>query len=219
MATGYAGPRKKILVVDDVDENRAVVADMLKPLGFEVIEAASGRDGLEMAQRQRPHLILMDMVMPELDGLEATRSLRRLEAFKEVPVIALSAGVSDADSEKSLAAGANAFLPKPVHLDHLLGQIATWLRLEWTYSAPAAESSLALDAADVIVAPPAGEMEILHRLAKIGNMDSILKRAGYLAGLDKRYRPFSDQLCMLARGYQSRAILRFVERHMRGNEE
>ena len=218
IVTGYRGPRKKILTVDDVDENRAVVANMLRPLGFEVIEAATGRDGLEMAQRQRPDLILMDIVMPEMGGLEATRYLRQLEVLKEVPIIALSASVSGIDSEKSLMAGANAFLPKPVDLDKLLGQIATWLQLEWTYSLLAAQSSSALGAMDVIVTPPAEEMEVLHHLAKLGNMDSIVKHATYLAGLDESYRPFANQLCLLAKGYRSKAILHFVEQHMMDND-
>ena len=78
IVTGYQGPRQIVLVVDDLAENRAMVADMLKPLGFEVVEAANGREALEIAQNLLPHLILMDIVMPEMDGLEATLHLRRL---------------------------------------------------------------------------------------------------------------------------------------------
>ena len=165
--TGYAGPRKKVLVVDDVAENRAVATDMLTPLGFEVVEAANGREGLEMAQRLRPDLILMDIVMPEMDGLEATRRLRELPAFKDVPIIAMSASVSASDSEKFLAAGMNAFSPKPIDVDRLLGQIATVLQLDWVYELPEEESSSELDASEeVLVVPPRQEMEVLYRLAR-----------------------------------------------------
>ena len=210
--TGYAGPRKKVLVVDDIAENRAVVIDLLTPLGFEVAEATNGREGLEMTQRLRPDLILMDIAMPELDGLAATRCLRQLEAFREVPILALSASVSASDSEQSLVAGMNAFLPKPVDADKLLEQMARLLQLEWAYASAQAEAEAPPEAGP-IVAPPTEEMEVLHRLAKLGNMREIMAQADQLAKLDERYRPFANQLSALARDYQSKAVLRLVEEH------
>ena len=87
-------------MVDDVAENRAVVVEMLGPLGFEMVEAVNGREGLKKAQALRPDLILMDIVMPEMDGLEATRRLRRLRALKDVPIIAVSASVSMAEARR-----------------------------------------------------------------------------------------------------------------------
>ena len=208
--TGYAGPRKKVLVVDDIAENRAVTIDLLTPLGFEVAEAANGREGLEMAQRLRPDLILMDIVMPELNGLAATRRLRQLDAFRDVPILAVSASVSASDSEQSLAAGMNAFLFKPLDADKLLEQMAKLLRLEWTYASAQAEAS---PEEGPIVTPPAEEMEVLHRLARLGNMHEIMAQTERLAKLDKRYRPFANQLSSLAQNYQSKAVLRLVEEH------
>ena len=213
--SGYAGPRKKILVVDDIAENRAVAIDLLTPLGFEMAEAANGREGLELAQCLRPDLILMDIAMPELDGLAATRLLRKQEAFREVPIIALSASVSASDNEQCLAAGMNAFLPKPVNANKLFEQIATLLQLEWTYGLEKAESPA--EEEGLIVAPPEAEMEVLHRLAKLGNMREIMVQADHLAQLDARYRPFANRLSVLAKGYQSQAVLRLVEEHRQGN--
>ena len=219
IVTGYAGPRKKVLVVDDVAENRAVVIDLLTPLGFEVVAAANGREGLEMAQRLRPHLILMDIVMPEMDGLEATRRLRELPAFKDVPVIALSASVSVADSDKCLAAGMNAFLPKPINVDRLLSQIGTVLHLDWLYDQPEAELSSEVDASEeALVVPPQPEMEVLYRLARRGNMQDILAHTAYLVELDPRYGPFASQLGLLAKSYQSKAIVSLVERCLNGSQ-
>ena len=209
--TGYQGARKTILIVDDVAENRAVAADMLKPLGFEVVEAANGREALELAQNLLPHLILMDMLLPEMDGLEATLHLRQLKALKEVPIIVVSASVSGSDAEKSARAGANAFLPKPIDLNALLEQIALLLQLNWSYAVPGEMSFAEFESAAPMVMPPAEEMEILLRLSRMGNMQDILRRADYLVELDQRYAPLASQLSLLAKNYQSKAILSLVE--------
>ena len=113
--TGYSGPRRTVLVVDDIAANRAVLVELLRPLGFELVEAADGQEALELAQAMRPDLILMDRTMPVLDGLEATRQLRQLPALRSVPIIAVSASVSDADQAQSQEMGYDAFLPKPIH--------------------------------------------------------------------------------------------------------
>ncbi|MFH1871515.1 MAG: response regulator, partial [Pseudomonadota bacterium] len=90
---GFKGDPQKILVVDDKPENRRILVDVLAPLGFEVVEAVDGPDGLEKAAAERPDLILVDLVMPGLDGLETTRRLRQSPGLAEVPVIAISASV------------------------------------------------------------------------------------------------------------------------------
>jgi PAS domain S-box-containing protein len=208
--TGYAGPRKKILIVDDIAENRAVVIDLLTPLGFEVAEASNGHEGLELAHRLRPDLILMDIVMPELDGLEAARLLRQQEALRDVPIIALSASVSVSDNDQCLAAGMNAFLPKPLEADKLLEQMAKLLQLEWVYGTAPIEAE-----PEPIVVPPADEMEVLHQLARLGNMQHIMAQADRLAQLDERYRPFANRLSFLAKDYQSQAILSMVNRYLK----
>jgi PAS domain S-box-containing protein len=212
--TGYEGPRKRILVVDDVTENRAVVVDMLSPLGFDMVEAVNGCEGLEKAHTLWPDLILMDIIMPEMDGLEATRRLRHLPAFKDVPIIAISASASREDEDKSLAAGGNAFLPKPVDLGGLLAQIAVLLKLDWTYELPGASPFPEPQTVEVRVAPPAQEMDILLRLAREGDMRGIVQQATHLAELDQRYLPFANQLRLLAQKYQSKSILSLVERYL-----
>jgi CheY-like chemotaxis protein len=206
VVTGYQGPRRKVLVVDDVAANRMVLGDMLGPLGFEMAEAASGREGLEKAQSLRPDLILMDSVMRETDGQEATRRLRKLPGVGEVAIIAISANASRSNETTALAAGADAFLPKPIDLSALLTQIGGLLQLQWT-SEPRESAPAARDAAPGLVAPPAHELAVLHRLAR---------EAAHLSELDGRYGAFADELKLLAKGYQSRAIVRLVERHING---
>lgn len=210
IVTGYEGPRKKVLVVDDIAENRAMLIDMLIPLGFEMIEAVNGCDGVEKAQILQPELILMDSVMPEMDGLETTRRLRQLPDFKDVPVIAISASASGDDEKNSLLAGADAFMSKPIHRERLLTRVASLLKLTWTYESQ--DGSPEWQASGILPTPPAEEMNILHGLARLGNMNAIVRWANSLAERDRTYLPFVNQLLVLAQGYQSKALLSMVER-------
>ncbi|WP_284616151.1 ATP-binding protein [Aquabacterium humicola] len=129
VVTGYEGPRKMVLVVDDVAQNRMVLADMLRPLGFRVEEAEDGEHGLAQALALRPDIVLMDNVMPVLDGLEATRRLRRLPGLERLPVISISASAAGDGEARALASGANAFLTKPFRADELLGLLARHLSI------------------------------------------------------------------------------------------
>jgi PAS domain S-box-containing protein len=212
--SGYQGPRKTILVIDDIAENRTVVADMLAQLGFDVQEASDTAAGLACAQKAEPDLILMDIVMPEIDGLQAISMLRQDPALSDIPVIAVSASASTSDREASLAVGANTFLPKPIDFDRLLEKIADLLKLVWTYepwqTVPQAES----DEDRPMIAPPQEEIVRLYELARLGNLQEIGKRAARLAALDERYRPFGECLGKLAKGYQSKAVFKFVKEHL-----
>ncbi|MCK6623996.1 MAG: response regulator [Anaerolineae bacterium] len=141
---GYSGPRRKVLVVDDVAANRMVVLELLTGLGFAVFEAANGQEGLEQAQALRPDIILMDRVMPGLDGLAATRRIREIPFLRETPIISISASVLETDREQCLAAGANAFVSKPIHQEELLAQLGRQLQLTWLYEQPPLEPVEAL---------------------------------------------------------------------------
>jgi len=213
MASGYDGPRRKVLVADDVADNRAIIAEVLGELGFDVREAVNGVEALEKAQAWQPDLILMDVVMPGMDGLEATRRLRRTPLLQRIPVIATSASVTDEDAKQCLAAGMNAFLPKPVDFGKLLPQIAAHLHLTWRYE-PAPMQPAAPVEEDVLIVPPPEEMETLHRLARLGNMQDIASHARLVAERDERYRVFANQLCRLAAEYKSKDLLSMVERYM-----
>lgn len=209
--SGYTGYRRKVLVADDVAENRSLMLDILTPLGFEVLQAVNGRDAVDMTRLHAPDIILMDLVMPEMDGLDATRAIRQMSGCEEIPIIAVSASASGQDEESSLAAGMNVFLPKPIELDRLLASMASALQLDWIYEPPSAEAP---PVEREIVAPPAHEMKALHQLALHGNMRDIVLTAERLAQLGERYKPFAQKLRTMAKGYQSRAILSFVESYL-----
>jgi CheY-like chemotaxis protein len=108
-----------------------MLVDLLRPLGFEPIEAADGQQAIDMVQAHRPDLVLMDLAMPVMDGLEATRRIRAASACGDVPILALSANASSDHRQQALDAGASAFLAKPVVRDDLLAQLGVSLSLTW----------------------------------------------------------------------------------------
>jgi PAS domain S-box-containing protein len=211
VVTGYEGARRTVLVVDDVAYNRAMLIEWLQSVGFGTLEAANGREALEQAARHAD-LVLMDLVMPEVDGREAIESLRRNPETRALPIIATSASVSASGVRESHARGADAFLPKPIDLAQLQMLMGSLLKLTWTFASPA-PSDAERDAADVLVAPPLAELDILYGLAQQGNMRDIARQAAHVALLDERYQPFARELQQLARTFQSKAILRLIERH------
>jgi len=210
--TGYEGARKTVLIVDDVAGNRAIVAELLGSLGFECREATNGVEMLARSHASHCDLIITDVVMPVMDGIEATHRLRRLPALAGVPVLAVSANVSGSDEAKCLAAGANAFLPKPIDFDRLLQQLGTLLQLTWSVEQPLAAG----EETGPIIAPPQEEIESLYLLAKIGNMGRIRERADYLGTLGDQYRPFAKRLRSMAERFQSHTIVDWISRYRDG---
>jgi signal transduction histidine kinase/CheY-like chemotaxis protein len=215
--TGYVGERRSLLVIDDVAGNRGTLVDYLTPLGFTVREAGSGEEGLERAAAQPPDLILVDNIMPGMDGLEAIRRLRQLPGLASLPIIMISASASAADQQSSIAVGADSFLSKPVDFDLLLAEIGRLLKLHWLpQSSPAVPETVAPEAAPCapaassMVRPPAAEIERLYQLAQAGNMTGIRSLAEQLGAQDEAYQPFARRLRELAERFQSAAILQLV---------
>ena len=117
----------RILLVEDNEMNRDMLSRRLQRKGFEVAMAVDGKQGVEMARAGGYDLILMDMILPEIDGWEATRQLRAAPETKVVPIIGLTAHAMAGDREKALDAGCNDYDTKPVELPRLLGKIEALL--------------------------------------------------------------------------------------------
>ncbi|WP_437509926.1 AAA family ATPase [Sorangium sp. So ce1099] len=207
--TGYAGPRRAVLVVDDQAENRAVLRDMLAPLGFVVVEASGGGEALALASARRPDLVVMDLAMPELDGIETTRRLRKLPGLASVPVIASSASASEGDRARGAGVGCTDFLPKPVQLGALLEQLEDHLDLAWTRAEPsprAAAPAAAVPGAPAPAAPgalpPAEVIAGLLDLVNRGRISGLLLELERLEREEARLGPFVDELRGLAKGFQ-----------------
>jgi len=119
------GSGKKIMVVDDKEENRRLVRKILTLHGYSIVEVATGELAIELAESERPDLILMDLRLREgIDGIEATRRLKALPSVAHIPVVAVTASVSPEDTQRALDSGCSGFIRKPIDLDEFPGQIA-----------------------------------------------------------------------------------------------
>ena len=114
---------KRILVTEDNEDNRRILWDLLTSAGYEVIEAATGEEGVRLAETQRPDLILMDVQLPGFDGYEATRRIKGNLALRQIPVIAVTSYALSGDDVKARAAGCDAYVAKPFSPRDLLVKI------------------------------------------------------------------------------------------------
>jgi two-component system cell cycle response regulator DivK len=111
--------RRTILIVDDFDDTRLLLKTWLRKKGFRVVEAGNGKEAIAKAEETEPDLIIMDVEMPELDGLSATRQIRKLKNSSELPIVAVSAYGADLFREQALAAGCNEYVSTPFEPDEL----------------------------------------------------------------------------------------------------
>jgi two-component system cell cycle response regulator DivK len=118
----------RILYIDDDMYNRLLVRRILMAEGMQVEEAESAITGIEMAERNPPDLILMDISMPDMDGLTATAKIRGMPAISRVPIVALTANVMQGDKERTLNAGCDGYIGKPIDVDSFVEQISQYLR-------------------------------------------------------------------------------------------
>ena len=118
---------KRILVVEDTEDNRQIIRDLLTSAGYEMIEAVDGGQGVAMATELKPDLILMDMQLPVLDGYEATRRIKADPALAHIPVIAVTSYALAGDEAKTKAAGCNGYVAKPFSPRQLLAKVREFL--------------------------------------------------------------------------------------------
>jgi two-component system cell cycle response regulator DivK len=117
--TGSRHRKKTVMVVEDFEDNRFMMRRLLEMSGYEVLEAVNGEEAVEMARREQPGLILMDLSLPLLDGLAATRRIRQQPALRHVPIVAVSAHDTADFHADALAAGCNDYVTKPIDFDQL----------------------------------------------------------------------------------------------------
>ena len=210
---GYLGGLRSILVADDKPENRSVMARLLEPLGFVVHQAADGHEALAAAREHRPDLVLMDLVMPNLDGFEAIRRLKLDPELAHVRTIAVSASAFDDTRRESLQQGAVDFISKPVRLTELLDRIRHHLDIEWVY----ADRDRTRDAsprntpnvAELPIPAPA-ELERMLELTTLGDIEGLNVALDALAPRAD-LEPFVAHLRGFTRQFQMNRIRTLLE--------
>jgi CheY-like chemotaxis protein/anti-sigma regulatory factor (Ser/Thr protein kinase) len=201
--TGYRGPRRRILIADDVAENRALLASLLRPLGFDVSEAEDGHAALAAVQAGVPDLVLLDLVMPGLDGFEVVRRLRASHG-PAPKVVAVSANAFDEARQRALAMGCDSFMTKPVDMEQLLAVVAEELGLEWQCDATCAPGESTPAPKDIAV-PGLLALQELRDCARSGDVMALGTALDALAG---EFPALTAEL----RGYAARFDLRSVQR-------
>ncbi|MBD2534850.1 response regulator [Nostoc flagelliforme FACHB-838] len=214
---GYKGKKRKILVVDNISVNRSIFVNLLKLFGFELAEAENGQDVLAKVIEFEPDLIITGIDMPLINGYEMLYRLRNLLKFPNLKVVVSSASVFGYDKQKSLDAGADDFLPKPVQLSELLNKLEKHLEMEWIYE----DNNLStLTSANImkisksnqakIIPPPIEELICLKQLALRGRIKAIHKHLEKIEQMDEKYAAFVQYLNHLAQNFKTKEIKDFI---------
>lgn len=118
---------QRVLIVEDQEDNRAILRDLLSNAGYELIEASNGEEGVALAERERPDLILMDIQLPVVDGYEATRRIKGNASLRSIPIIAVTSYALSGDEAKAQEAGCDGYVAKPFSPRQLLAKIREYL--------------------------------------------------------------------------------------------
>jgi len=221
---GYEGAVRKILVIDDKWENRSVLVNLLRPLGFEMSEAIHGQDGLDKVITAQPDLIITDLVMPVMDGFELVRQLRKLPQFQTLPILAASASVFDFHQQQSLDAGCNDFVAKPIRMEELLKSLQMLLRLTWICEQSSVTAQLEEYHGSTgnevnlteMVGPSKEQATELLELALIGDISGLREMAAQLEQQEPALKPFARHLLALAKEFNDEEIGKLCQKYANG---
>ncbi|ETR67873.1 MAG: cache sensor hybrid histidine kinase [Candidatus Magnetoglobus multicellularis str. Araruama] len=206
---GYRGNRKRILIVDDAEDNLTVLEDMLISYGFIVHKARDGNESIQAVLEWRPHLVIMDLVLPQMDGYKATQEIRNTEWGKIIPILACSATVGEVVRQLSLASGCNDFIGKPITCDTLLDLLDQYLSIEWTYETVQAEEPPLVKE---IIFPPEKYLKQLKQMLVEGDVLGIQDWSESLIDTHHEYIAFGEHVNHLARQLQLTDIQEFISR-------
>jgi PAS domain S-box-containing protein len=207
---GYKGARKRILIVDDRQTNRQVLTEWFSQVGFDTSEAENGIQAISLAGQIQPDLIIIDLLMPGLNGLDTALKIREIPAFLNIVMIAMSASMVDVTDVQYRKAGYNDFLSKPIDLEKLSKMIKNYMQIEWIYGETPAKTA-ATEISEPVTPPPSEELEILHEYILRGDMRQLSRRAQHIETLGEQYIPFARKLKSLADSFQERRIEVMIE--------
>ncbi|MEQ8970264.1 MAG: PAS domain S-box protein [Coleofasciculus sp. C1-SOL-03] len=209
---GYAGTQRKILIVDDRWENCAVLRSILEPIGFDIQEATNGQEGLDKAREWQPDLILVDIVMPVMDGHQMTQALRQIPEFNTTPIIAVSANAFANNRVESLDAGCTDFLTKPIATADLLQKIQVYLDMSWIYQDKAEPSNSYVESGDRVI-PTQEELRVLYEAASMGDVAGVEEETMRLQDINPDYIPFALEVLELAAQFDYDKVIELLDNY------
>lgn len=208
-----------LLIVDDKPENRGVLVELLRPFSFTLLEADNGHRALTILRDNTVDLIFMDLVMPQMDGLTATRKIRETPKTQNIPIIVLSASAFGENRKESLTAGCNDFIPKPFLLSDILSTLSKHLPLRWKYAentrdTPHGGEQIALTNDAPQQGPTPEQAHALHELAQGGSVQEILSFTETLVQDNPALTEFTNTVQRLAKEFDDQGICELAERYM-----
>ncbi|MGK7928319.1 MAG: ATP-binding protein, partial [Spirulina sp.] len=215
---GYEGKRRILLIVDDRWENRAVLSDLLAPLGFQIVEAENGREALEKLRESQPDLVVTDLAMPEMNGFEFIKNIRSAEDLHHHKIIVSSASVSEMDRYKAIDIGGNCFLNKPVDARELLAAVSECLDLQWIYENPANPDAVSESTPTPVVLPAPSSLATLLELARQDRVKELCESLEELALNDSTHLPFTQSLLDLANQFDTEEIENILQKYLMEGE-
>jgi CheY-like chemotaxis protein len=207
--SGYAGERRRLLVVDNEEVDRELLANLLEPLGFELRQAASGQECLDLLQHEAPDAILMDLAMPGLDGWATVRAIRE-RALSTAPIAIVSGNAFDKGLDNDVGIAAEDFVLKPVRVNELLDWLGSRLNLVW-HEAELRELPPPRPVQPLEWAlPDAEHLRSLDELVSLGYFRGIVKKLDEIEALDASHAGFVGHLRNLAQQFQLDAMTRII---------
>ncbi|MBI5259116.1 MAG: response regulator [Burkholderiales bacterium] len=204
---GVEGPVRRLLVVDNEEADRRLLVDRLAPLGFELLQAASGEEALAVLAREPVDAIFLDLAMPGIDGWTTLRRLRDA-GLSAAPAAIVSANAYDKGLDNELGITPQDFLVKPVRMDELLRWLERRLALAWRHAAaePAVPAVAGMASQDALRAPPVGALRELEELVRLGYVRGILKKLDAIAKAHPESAAYAERLRLMARRFELDAI-------------
>ncbi|MEH2142859.1 MASE1 domain-containing protein [Nostoc sp.] len=208
---GYEGRSRHILVVDDRWENRAVLVNLLEPLGFTFTEAENGQEALEK-MRHQPDLVITDLAMPVMDGFEMLKQVRSTADLQHLKILVSSASVAQIDQQMALDAGGNDFLAKPVEASELFRLLEHHLKLKWKYETTPTQDRL--HTSNKILFPSKTELEKLMVLAQQANLKRLREQIENLVQTDSHLIAFATPILQLIKQFKAEEIEDLLKQYL-----
>ena len=208
---GYIGERRKILIVDNEKVDRELLVSILEPLGMQLKEAESGADCIEVLKSFEPHIILMDLAMPGIDGWETIRNIRT-QHLSNTKIAIVSANAFDKGLDNDVGIASEDFILKPVQLEEFLDWLGQRLEIEWLYHVPPVSfATQNVPDKSKMVYPSSQILSELNELVSLGYIRGILKKIEEIEALDQRHSEFARVVREFVEKFQLNPLSVFVQ--------